>query len=63
LKDPKCSNPIEVADYAVDMTLATEPAFPCWAPHTIEKRNRAFQALLKKYFRKFRKSRIELPKI
>jgi Reverse transcriptase (RNA-dependent DNA polymerase) len=62
LKDLKESNPLEVADYAVNMKLVLEPAFAWWVPYTIKKRDRVIKAMKKRYFRKFQKYGIELPK-
>jgi hypothetical protein len=62
LKDLKESNPLEVADYAVNMKLVSEPAFAWWVPYTIKKRDRVIKAMKKRYFRKFQKYGIELPK-
>ena len=37
LKDPKQSNPVEVARYARSCDLAEEPAFKWWVPYTLKK--------------------------
>ena len=62
LKDLKESNPVEVAEYAVNMKLVSEPAFAWWVPFTIKKRDRIIKAVKKRYFRVFQKYGIELPK-
>ena len=62
LKDLKESNPIDVAEYAVNMKLVTEPAFAWWVPYTIKKRDRIIKAVKKRYFRRHQKYGIELPK-
>ena len=62
LKDLKESNPLEVAQCAVDNKLEDEPAFKWWVPHTIRKRNRILKAMKKRYFRTSQKFGIELPK-
>ena len=62
LKDLKESNPLEVAQYAVDNKLDDEPAFKWWVPYTIRKRNRILKAMQKRYFRTHQKFGIELPK-
>ena len=62
LKDIKESNPLEVAQYAVDNKLDDEPAFKWWDPFTIRKRNRILKAMKKRYFRTHQKFGIELPK-
>jgi hypothetical protein len=62
LKDLKESNPLEVAQYAVDNKLEDEPVFKWWVPFTIRKRNRILKAMKKRYFRTEQKFGIELPK-
>jgi hypothetical protein len=62
LKDLKDSNPLEVAEYAVNMKLVSEPAFAWWVPHVLKKQHRILKALKKRYFRKHQKYGIELPK-
>ena len=62
LKVLKESNPLEVAQYAVDNQLVDEPAFRWWVPHTIKKRNRILKAMQKRYFRTHQKFGIEVPK-
>ena len=62
LKDMKESNPLEVAQYAVDNKLEDEPAFKWWVPFTIRKRNRILKAMKKRYFRTHSKFGIEIPK-
>ena len=62
LKDIKQSNPLEVAQYAVDNKLEEEPAFRWWVPFTIRKRNRILKAMTNRYHRTVQKFGIELPK-
>ena len=62
LKDLKESNPLEVAQYAVDNKLEDEPAFKWWVPYTIKKRNRILKAMKKRYFRTAQKFGVEIPK-
>ena len=62
LKDLKESDPLEVAQYAVDNQLQDAPAFKWWVPHTIRKRNRILKAMQKRYFRTHQKFGVELPK-
>jgi hypothetical protein len=63
LKDLKESNPVEVAEYAVNMKLVSEPAaFAWWVPFTIKTRDRIIKAVKKHYFRVFQKYGIEPPK-
>ena len=62
LRDLKDSYPIQVAEYATNNLLATEPAFAWWVPYTIKKRSRIIKAMGKRYFRTEQKFGIELPK-
>ena len=62
LKDLKESNPLEVAQYAVDNKIDDEPAFKWWVPFTVRKRNRILKAMKKRYFRTTQKFGIECPK-
>ena len=62
LKDLKESDPVMVADYAVANKLVSEPAFSWWVPYTLRKRDRIIKAANKRYFRRFYKYGIELPK-
>ena len=40
MKDIKEAYPVQLAEYAVSMKLAGEPAFAWWVPHTLKKRNK-----------------------
>jgi hypothetical protein len=62
LKDMKDSDPLRVADYAVNNKLVEEPAFAWWVPYTIRKRKRILSAVKKRYFKQQQKYGIELPK-
>jgi hypothetical protein len=62
LKDLKDSDPIKVAEYAVNMKIASEPAVAWWVPHTLKKRHRIIKAMKKQYFKREQKYGIELPK-
>ena len=62
LKDLKESNPLELAQYAVDKDLVQEPAFKWWVPYTIKKRNAILKAMKTRYHRTHQKFGIELPK-
>jgi hypothetical protein len=57
LKDLKDSNPIKVAEYAVNMKIASEPAFAWWVPHTLKKRHRMIKAMKKPCFKSANRSR------
>ena len=50
LKDLKDSNPIEVAEYAVENRIVEEPAFKWWVLRTVRKRNRVISKLKGKYW-------------
>jgi hypothetical protein len=62
LKDFKESNPVEVAEYAVANSIASEPAFAWWVPFTIRKRDRIIQKVKSKYWVWTHRYGIELPK-
>ena len=62
MKDLKDSNPIQLAEYAVNNKLEHEPAFAWWVPYTLKKRDRIIKAMKKRYFRRDQKYGIELPK-
>ena len=62
LKDIKESNPIEIAEYAINNKIHSEPAFAWWINHALKKR----QAFLKKASRKIKRNHmnfgIRIPK-
>jgi len=62
LKDLKESNPVELAEYAVNRKLVSEPAFAWWVPHTLKRRDRIIKANKSRYMKKSHKFGIELPK-
>ncbi len=63
LKDLKASYPVQIAEYAVKMQLAEEPAFAWWVPYTLRKRNRIIANKLKsKYWIRTHKFGIKIPK-
>ncbi len=43
LADLKNSYPVQVAEYAVNNKIASEPAFAWWVPHVLKKRDRIIQ--------------------
>jgi hypothetical protein len=47
LVDLKESNPVEVAEYAATKSLLDTPAFVCWVPHVLKKRNRTIATVIK----------------
>jgi hypothetical protein len=64
LKDLKDSDPIKVAEYAVNMKIASEPAFAWWGvPHTLKKCHMMIKAMKKLYFKREQKYGIDLPKV
>jgi hypothetical protein len=62
LKVVKESNPIELADYAVNNKIDNEPAFKWWVPYTLRKRERIVKKVKAKYWRTTHKFGIRLPK-
>ena len=62
LKVVKESNPIELADYAVNNKIDNEPAFKWWVPYTLRKRERIVKRVKAKYWRTTHKFGIRLPK-
>ena len=62
LKIVKESNPIELADYAVNNKIDNEPAFKWWVPYTLRKRERIIKKVKSKYLRITHKFGIRLPK-
>jgi hypothetical protein len=62
LVDLKESNPVEVDEYAAAKNFLDTPAFVGWAPHVLKKRSRIIAAVTKRYHKRNRKFRIEVPK-
>jgi hypothetical protein len=62
LRNIKESNPIEVAEYAINNKLAEEPAFTWWIKDVIRKRDRMVGKAMSRYWLKSHKYGIELPK-
>ena len=62
LRTVKESNPVELAEYAVNNKLDMEPAFHWWVPYTLRKRNRIIQKVKAKYWRTTHKFGIRVPK-
>ena len=61
LADLKESYPVQVAEYAVNNKIATEPAFAWWVPHVLKKRDRIIKTVKKRYWKRTHKYGIELP--
>ena len=62
LVDVKESYPIDVAEYAVNNKIVSEPAFAWWVPQVLKKRDRIIKKVKTRYFRRTHKYGIELPK-
>ena len=62
LKDVKDSYPVQLADYAIENRLDKLPAFACWVPYVIRKRDRIIKKLKSKYWSKTHKYGIRIPK-
>jgi hypothetical protein len=56
------SNPIELAEYAVQRGITNDPAFAWWVPHTLRCRRRMIAKVKSKYWMATHKFGIELPK-
>ena len=62
LKDVKDSNPVPLAEYAVQLRIAEEPAFAWWVPYVLKKRNRIIAKVKLKYWLRTHKFGIRIPK-
>ena len=62
LKDVKDSNPVQLAEYAVQLRIAEEPAFAWWVPYVVKKRNRIIAKVKSKYWLRTHKFGIRIPK-
>ena len=62
LKDINESYPVQVAEYAVLARISKEPAFACWAPSVLKKRNRVITKTKSKYWLQTHKFEIKIPK-
>ncbi len=62
MQNLKGSNPIEVAEYAVNSKLEEEPAFAWWVPHTIKCKNMIISSpTIASYPKKAQKFGLEFP--
>ena len=61
LADIKESYPVQVAEYAVNNKIASEPAFVWWVSHVLKKRDRIIKKVQKRYWKRTHKYGIELP--
>ncbi len=62
LAEMKDSFPVEVAEYAVAMDIADEPAFAWWVPQVLKRRDRIIAAVKSRYFKRTHKFGLEVPK-
>jgi hypothetical protein len=62
LKDLNQSNPVQIAEYAVENSIDSEPAFAWWATFTIKKRTMKIAKIKTRYLLASLKFGIELPK-
>lgn len=62
LTDVKQSYPVELAEYAVQNKISTEPAFAWWVPHTLKKKERILAKLKTKHHVKTHKYGVEVPR-
>jgi hypothetical protein len=62
LRNLKESNPIEVAQYAEQQSLLTEPAFAWWAKHVLKRSRRIVQKVKTRYWQRTHKFGVRLPK-
>ena len=62
LADMKVSYPVEVAQYAEQAKLLSEPAFAWWASHVLKKRDRIVAKTKSKHWSRTHKYGIELPR-
>ena len=62
LKDLKESNPIEVAEYAINNKISEEPAFAWWVKPALRVRDRYIRKVKTAYLRRTHKYGIEMPK-
>lgn len=61
LRQVKDSNPIELAEYAVQNKLQDEPAFAWWVTYTLQKRDRIVSKVKSRYWKTTHKFGIRLP--
>ena len=61
LADLKNAYPVQVAEYAVNNKIASEPAFAWWVPHVLKKRDRIIQKVKTRYRKRTHKFGIEVP--
>lgn len=62
MSEVRNSNPVELAEYAVQTGIVDMPSFAWWVPHTLRTRRRMISKIKSKYWRTTHKFGIELPK-
>jgi hypothetical protein len=62
MNEVRQSNPIELAEYAVQRGIANDPSFAWWVPHTLRCRRRMISKVKSKYWVATHKFGNELPK-
>ena len=62
LKEMKESYPVEVAEYAVNNKIATEPAFHWWVNHVLKRKDRIISKIKSRYWEQTHKYGIRVPK-
>ena len=62
MKDMKDSYPVQIVEYAATCKLSQEPAFACWVPYVLKKRNRIIPKVKSKYWLRTHKFGIRIPK-
>jgi hypothetical protein len=62
LTDLKESYPVQVAEYAHNNKIASEPAFAWWTPYVLRKRDRIIKKVKQGYRQRTHKFGIEVPR-
>ena len=62
LKDVKDSYPVQLAEYAHQCKIASEPAFAWWTPHVLKKKHMLISKIKSKYWSRTHKFGIKIPK-
>ena len=62
MKDVKESYPLQLAEYAMTKSIASQPAFAWWVPHVLRKNKRIIAKVKSKYWKRTHKFGWKLPK-
>ena len=62
MKDVKDSYPVELAEFAVQNKIDSEPAFAWWSPYVLKKKARIISKIKSKYWDRTHKYGIRVPK-